>query len=75
VVHRAQDGQHFPVAARHGIVDASSSRSTGMGTGYLRRNTALIHINQVFGRDLIDLPEELFTLLPVGFRIAFEGVK
>ena len=75
VVHRAQDGQHFPVAARHGIVDAMSSRSTGIGAGHLCRNTAFIHINQVFRRDLIDLPEELFALLPVGFRIAFEGVK
>ena len=36
VVHRAQDGEHFPVPARYGIVDPFSARRPCIGAGHLR---------------------------------------
>jgi hypothetical protein len=75
VVHRTQDGQHLPVAARHGIVDPFAARRPCIDAGHLRRDTTFVHVDQVFDRDTADLREELFAPPAVDFGVPLGGVE
>lgn len=74
VIHRAHDGKHLPVTAGHSIVDTLAARRTRIQPRHLRRNTALVQVNQVFRQDRADMLDERFTPLPVGFRVTLGGV-
>ncbi len=75
VIHRAQDGEHLPVAARHGVMDAVAAPGPCPGPGHLRRDAAFVEVNQVFRRDRGDLADELFAAFAVGFGVALGGVE
>ena len=67
--------KHLPVTAGYGIVNAFASLGPRIEPSHLRRNIALIHVDQVLGRDLDELIEELFALLTVGFGVALGGME
>lgn len=56
-------------------VDPLASPSPRIRASHLRGNATLIEVNQVLGRNLADLPEELFALPTVGFAVALGGVE
>jgi hypothetical protein len=75
MVHYTQDGDHAPVSAGHGIVDAHPARRACIDAGHLRRDTAFVQINRAFQRNLAALANERFTALAVLFAVALLGVE
>ena len=67
--------KHLPVTAGYGIGNAFAALGPRIEPSHLRRNIALIHVDQVLGRDLDELIEELFALLTVGFGVALGGME
>lgn len=73
--HRAQDGQHLPVALGRAFVQPLATEAASEASRHADRDATFVNKDKPFRRNRQDRLVELGAPLAVGFGVALEGVE